>query len=80
MISRVSKNILIFYAQLLLFRWSADGQRDWGKLFRSWGEKSEGGMKLEKGPLPDFSSPIVTFFFSFTSSQIDGGVSVRSIA
>lgn len=80
MISRVSKNILIFYAQLLLFRWSADGQREWGKLFRSWGEKSEGGVKLEKGPLPDFSSPIVTFFFSFTSSQIDGGVSVRSIA
>lgn len=39
MISRVSKNILIFYAQLLLFMWCADEQRMWGILFRGCGKK-----------------------------------------
>lgn len=45
--------------------------------------KREGGVKLEKGTLPDFSSPIIALCSPLTPSpgiQIDGGVLVKSIA
>ena len=48
-----------------------------------WKKKSEGGMKLGKGTLPDFSSLFIALRSPLTPSpgiQTDGGVFVKSIA